>query len=253
MEKRQVFWLLGGIILITLAIVLYIIFFAEQYIVRFDSAGGSDVEEQTVRTGERVEEPVEPTRSGFIFIEWLLDGETFDFSTRIRKNLTLVASWQRVANADEIFHTIKFNSNGGSAVLEQSIPTGEKATVPTVPVRSGYKFDGWYSGDSLFNFDSVIMSDLELTARWTRTGEVNEPGNNGGSGEVATTEFKVGDRVRIVGAYAESSTSTSARHTRANGWQRVILRVHEGREFPYQVGNRTGTTGFFKAESLERI
>ena len=253
MEKKQVFWLLGGIILITLAIILYIIFVADEYIVKFDSNGGSSVSNQTIRTGGNVEMPSDPTRDGFVFVEWQLDGESFDFNTKVRRNLTLVASWQRVADSDEILYTIVFDSSGGSEVSDQRVPAGETVVKPTNPVRSGYTFEGWFSGNSAFDFNSLVMSDLELTARWKRAGETTEPDNAGGSGEGTATEFKVGDRVRIIGAYAESSTSTNARHTRANGWQRIVLRVHEGKEFPYQVGNRTGTTGFFKAESLEKM
>jgi len=253
MEKRQVFWLLGGIILITLAIILYIIFVADEYNVKFDSNGGSKVPDQTVKTGDTVEMPSDPTREGFLFVEWQLDGEAFDFATKVRRNLSLVASWQRIADANEILYTIIFNSNGGSEVSDQKIPAGETVVKPTNPVREGFTFDGWLSGNTLFDFTSLVMSDLELTARWKRAGETSDTGNNGGTGSSSTTEFKVGDRVRIVGAYAESSSSSEARHTRANGWQRIVLRVHEGREYPYQVGNRTGTTGFFKAESLEKI
>ena len=34
-------------------------------------------------------------------------------------------------------------------------------------------------------------------------------------------------------------------------WEREIIAVYENEEYPYQVGNAYGTTGFFKAESLK--
>ena len=31
-----------------------------------------------------------------------------------------------------------------------------------------------------------------------------------------------------------------------------ILKIWEGRAYPYQVGNGSGTTGFYKAEALQK-
>ena len=36
------------------------------------------------------------------------------------------------------------------------------------------------------------------------------------------------------------------------GWTRQILRIWSGRSFPYQVGNGSGTTGFYRAEALQK-
>lgn len=61
----------------------------------------------------------------------------------------------------------------------------------------------------------------------------------------------VGDTVKIVGtgngsSYGNSNTAYGI------GWTRQILRIWDGRPFPYQVGNGSGTTGFYKAEALQR-
>ena len=37
------------------------------------------------------------------------------------------------------------------------------------------------------------------------------------------------------------------------GWERQILKIWEGRLYPYQVGNNTGTTGFYKVDALQKI
>lgn len=67
-----------------------------------------------------------------------------------------------------------------------------------------------------------------------------------------STELKVGDKVRIIGtgngsSYGDSNTAGGI------GWEREILKVYEGRAFPYRVGNSTGTTGFYKASSLQKL
>ena len=61
----------------------------------------------------------------------------------------------------------------------------------------------------------------------------------------------VGDTVKIIGtgngsSYGKSNTAYGI------GWTRQILKIWDGRPYPYQVGNNTGTTGFYKAEALQK-
>lgn len=65
------------------------------------------------------------------------------------------------------------------------------------------------------------------------------------------TGLQVGDTVVIVGtgngsSYGDSNTAYGI------GWTRQILRIWSGRPFPYQVGNGSGTTGFYRAEALQK-
>ena len=69
----------------------------------------------------------------------------------------------------------------------------------------------------------------------------------------ADRPLKVGDRVKIIAAYASSSTAKAAYASVAVGWDRVIMAVYEGRNFPYAVGDGKGITGFCKASGLKRI
>jgi len=68
----------------------------------------------------------------------------------------------------------------------------------------------------------------------------------------APTGLQVGDRVKIIGtgngsSYGDSNTAYGI------GWERQILRIWDGRPCPYQVGNNTGTTGFYPASSLQKL
>lgn len=65
------------------------------------------------------------------------------------------------------------------------------------------------------------------------------------------TGLQVGDRVKIVGTGNGSSYGTS-NTAYGIGWERQILRIWDGRPYPYQVGNNTGTTGFYQASALEK-
>ena len=66
-------------------------------------------------------------------------------------------------------YTVTFNTNGGSAVSEQKIETGNKATKPSDPSKTDYKFIGWYTDEALtkeFSFDTAITSNITLYAKW---------------------------------------------------------------------------------------
>lgn len=63
--------------------------------------------------------------------------------------------------------------------------------------------------------------------------------------------LSVGDTVEIVGTGNGSSYGTS-NTAYGIGWTRQILKIWDGRSYPYQVGNSTGTTGFYRVEALKR-
>lgn len=62
--------------------------------VTFDSDGGSAVSSVTVNAGDSITAPQNPTRRGYLFQSWQLDGEDFDFDSVITKNITLKATWK---------------------------------------------------------------------------------------------------------------------------------------------------------------
>ena len=64
----------------------------------FDSNGGTRVQEFEVIKGKAVTKPLNPTRNGFTFKGWHLDGKLFDFNTPITEDTTLKAEWERVLN-----------------------------------------------------------------------------------------------------------------------------------------------------------
>jgi len=68
---------------------------------------------------------------------------------------------------------------------------------------------------------------------------------------VPTKTLEIGNTVKIVGTGNGSSYGTS-NTAYGIGWTRQILDIYEGRPYPYRVGNATGTTGFYKASSLQK-
>ena len=72
--------------------------FAQAFTVTFDPANGEATFEQTVVSGGTATEPDAPTKPGFRFEGWTLEGEAYNFATAVNSNITLVASWTDVSD-----------------------------------------------------------------------------------------------------------------------------------------------------------
>ncbi len=81
-----------------------------------------------------------PTRTGYTFGGWTLNGKVVTSSTKMQtaSNHTLTASWK--ANN----YTVSFNANGGTVSPTSKSVTFDQAygTLPT-PTKTGYTFVGW--------------------------------------------------------------------------------------------------------------
>ena len=44
----------------------------------------------------------------------------------------------------------------------------DKASAPDTPVKSGYRFVGWYNGNAKWDFDTPVTENLTLTAKWEK-------------------------------------------------------------------------------------
>ena len=76
---------------------------------------------------------------------------------------------------DELF-TVKFESDGGSAVNAVTVKSGEKIPEPKSPVKATlekqYAFKGWYYQDKKWDFENdVVTENIVLTAKWELTGD----------------------------------------------------------------------------------
>ena len=65
----------------------------------------------------------------------------------------------------EFGYIANFNSDKGSGVDNQNVFV---VTKPEDPVKTGYRFLGWYYNDELYDFDKELTSDIELVAKWER-------------------------------------------------------------------------------------
>ena len=66
------------------------------YIITFNSNGGSNISTQFVKEGNKVTNPTVPSRSGYVFIEWQLNGKKYDFNNKVSNDMKLDAIWFKV-------------------------------------------------------------------------------------------------------------------------------------------------------------
>ena len=81
-------------------------------------------------------------------------------------------------------HRVKFNSQGGSSVKDQTPASGSTVSKPADPTREGYTFGGWHTDEACteaYDFSSPVAADMTLYAKWVK----KAADNNGGSGNNA--------------------------------------------------------------------
>lgn len=137
------------------------------YKVTYNANGGKvDKEFTSIRAKSEKMSHFDVTASydGFDFAGWYdaaKDGEEVTANTKVVSDMTLYAHWK------EKSFTIKFDSQGGSAVESKKV--SEKDTVSNLPTptRSGYKFDGWYTKNGTKVTEVKGDKDITLYAHWT--------------------------------------------------------------------------------------
>ena len=133
----------------------------KEYTVKFVDGDLETV--QTVKEGEKVVKPADPEKVGYVFKGWYVGNDAYDFEKVITGDLELVAKFEE--EKEEVKdYTVKFVIDGEDS--EVKVAEGEKAIKPIDPEKVGYVFKGWYVDDEEYNFEVLVSTDLELTAKF---------------------------------------------------------------------------------------
>lgn len=135
-----------------------------QYIISFNSNGGSEVDEIKQDYGTVVTAPANPTKTGYTFGGWTPNVP----ATMPASDMECVASW----SATE--YTIGYTLNGGSVATANPTAYTIESTAITLnnPTRAGYTFAGW-TGTGLSEATTTVTiahgstGDRTYTATWT--------------------------------------------------------------------------------------
>ena len=139
-----------------------------EYTVTFDTQGGESIPAQTVTDGGYALEPPHPTRDGYTFIGWRLDGEPYDFSTPVTGNITLVAVWEETTAPTPVTHKVTVKPNNGGITGVYEVEDGKPFTQPSTPTRDGYTFKGWMLDGKPYDFSQPVTGDITLEAQWEK-------------------------------------------------------------------------------------
>ena len=229
----------------------------DEHALTFETNGGSAINPVTVRHGNAVARPADPTKDKYTFIGWYADPEfteEYDFATVLEADKTIYAKFELtstpigdiyvrydvlhikqlpdgtydLANAevehlsakkdttvtavikdyrathhvnvnrtlskltgtaiqpykgvdgkpvytilsvyyDLDFHTLTFDTMGGSKIAPETVRHGLTVAKPKDPVNGGYIFDGWYTDKTYrtpYNFATPLTQDTTIYAKW---------------------------------------------------------------------------------------
>ena len=120
------------------------------YTVTFNSNGGSTVTSQSVRSGNKVTKPADPTKEGYTFDGWYTTNSLtteFDFNTAIYSSRTLYAKWTENTTPTPTVTTYQITYDLVGGTVAKANPTSYTKDTATFtlnnPTKSGYTFEGW--------------------------------------------------------------------------------------------------------------
>ncbi len=236
MEKKRIVIVLVFVLIFLLFIIFSFLYNKGKFSVSFETGTSEVFLTKYVKKNDKVSAPSNPVKDGYIFKEWQLNGEKYDFNSEVKSDTILTAKWIK-----EEYVTISFDTLSSNKIEQIKVLKGDIVDNLPIAIKENYEFIGWFIGDNKYE-NTEIYDDTILTAKYKNS-------------DIDMT-YKIGDKVLIIGKYSNSSNITNKTYIgnkKAIGWERVILDINEENEYPYVVGNKTGITGFFKASSIKVI
>ena len=127
--------------------------------ITYDLDGGIGLALETIKKNTTIPIPEPPEKPGYKFLKWTLNNEDFSFTTKINKNITLKAVWEKIE-----YVKIVFDTDGGKPIDYKIIEKYSKIDELPIPVKEGYEFVEWQINNKTFNLDNKISNDIILKA-----------------------------------------------------------------------------------------
>ena len=116
---------------------------------------------QTVEEGLNATSTPAPKNDGYIFKGWTLDGTSYDFSTPVMNDITLIALWKKAFK-------VEFDSSLKGIVDTQTVAEGERATAPNALKKyENYIFYTWFYEGKKYEFNNLVYKDMHIVAGWS--------------------------------------------------------------------------------------
>ena len=131
------------------------------YTVTFDTNGGTSVDPQQVKKGQKATAPDTPTKDGYVFGGWYYGDEKWSFvGYVVTDNMTLTAKWIKGTTC-----TVAFLNEKGKVIAEYEVGIG--ATLTEIPsfTKENCTFLGWYRDGVLWDTESAVTGNLVLAPK----------------------------------------------------------------------------------------
>jgi uncharacterized repeat protein (TIGR02543 family) len=184
--------------LVGCAILLFVLYFIfgnkkKEFIIAFDSGGGSVVASQTVTEKDKVKKPVNPTKENYNFVHWEYDNREYDFNKEVTSNMTLKAIWEEI-KIEENYYDIEFIVDGKVQKLSLSKITENDLASLGFPEKDGYELV-WYVNDQVYNFDEPLTGNMTLTGKYVKVNTFTVKFNSDGGTSVPNQKLKLNETV----------------------------------------------------------
>ena len=147
----------------------YAKFTINQYTIKFDVDGGSDVDPITQEYATKLEKPQDPVKAGYEFLGWYVDeqfDEEFLFGTMPSKDITVYAGWRMIV------YSIAYITDEVSLPEDAAFTyTIEDEVILPALSKEGHTFVGWFidedcAGDPVGKIEKGTMGDKRFYAKW---------------------------------------------------------------------------------------
>jgi len=194
-KKTKYFLILGIIILLVILLVL-VLFFGKnkKHDVIFNTNGGTALENIVVKDNGIISKPENPTKEGYEFAGWYLNGELYDFTTPITDDMVLEARWGEIGKVSGV----SLNKSN----LNLYIGDTYKFEATIIPTDAKNKAVTWKSSDS-----SIVSVDANGNIKALKIGTATitvttEDGNYTAKATIKVTEVP---KVSVTGVSLNNS------------------------------------------------
>ncbi len=152
------------------------------FTVTFDSNGADAVEGQTVNYNEKAQKPVNPQKSGFVFVGWYAGESEYDFETPVTAPVELVAVYEEEIVFEEVIGAWAGEELAyGMSFATYSIIINADGTGSGSYTMQGYEMPMTITGFAIANNRLVMSYDGKTHEFAIKEGKLVATGINSGS------------------------------------------------------------------------
>ena len=179
----------------------------------FDSCSGAALKLVTVEDGNKLEEPIAPTKEGYTFLSWknAADNTVWNFDENtVTSDIVLFADWEKVAVVNNFFVIIDYKN--GNAIQPQIVKEGSVLEEPEEPTKEGYAFVAWKNAanNTVWDFENDTVDENTLIyAEWEKLAKYKVKWDSLGFKE--TEEYEVYEGTKLMAVEQKYPTTGDSR------------------------------------------